>query len=486
MYTILHLSDLHRSESEPVDNTSLIAALLADTERYLLESPPIPTPDAIVVSGDLVRGAAIDEVHWRSEIETQYGIAQSFLHDLCARFLDNDKSRLILVPGNHDVCWNTSRSAMEPVPEDEYPRNIYPALSAPNTTYRWSWKDRLLFRIANTETYRQRMDHYWDFVDSFYCGVDLPIPIDRFRGFQLFELCDRRISVAAFDSTFSNDCFAYSGALDPSAIGKCSIELRDRGHSYDLQIAVWHHAIHGPPTRSDFMDISQVHEMIGHGFQLGLHGHQHRAATSTTIVHLDPEQSMAVVSAGSLCAGAHELPRGVNRQYNVIVIHDNFSHARIHVREMVEGHQFTRKRNGEFANGVVTVSWHPKTDIAGRQIDVDTANTQGATISAEAALRAGRPDDALDALRAVDVSADPYPRALKVQAYVDKRDWNRLLKLIQDPATDEETIFLITALTELGEFERAESALSAAQQNIDPSILSQLRDRIETRRLLRQ
>ena len=57
---------------------------------------------------------------------------------------------------------------------------------------------------------------------------------------------------------------------------------------------------------------------------------------------------MAVISAGSLCAGNKELPRGVNRQYNLIVIDNNFTHARVHVREMGDGEQFTRKRSGEF------------------------------------------------------------------------------------------------------------------------------------------
>ncbi|MFZ3178763.1 MAG: hypothetical protein WBO09_23815 [Methylocystis silviterrae] len=53
MFTILHISDLHRSREEPVDNDSLIAALLGDGDRYLGEMPPVPRPGAIVVSGDL-------------------------------------------------------------------------------------------------------------------------------------------------------------------------------------------------------------------------------------------------------------------------------------------------------------------------------------------------------------------------------------------------------------------------------------------------
>ena len=52
----------------------------------------------------------------------------------------------------------------------------------------------------------------------------------------------------------------------------------------------------------DYMNVAQVHEMIGHGFQLGLHGHQHKSSTMTTVAHLDRVRTMAIVSAGSLCA----------------------------------------------------------------------------------------------------------------------------------------------------------------------------------------
>lgn len=51
---MLHISDLHRSRDEPVDNDLLVAALLADRDRYMGETPIVPTPDAIIVSGDLI------------------------------------------------------------------------------------------------------------------------------------------------------------------------------------------------------------------------------------------------------------------------------------------------------------------------------------------------------------------------------------------------------------------------------------------------
>ena len=485
MFSILHISDLHRSSEEPVDNNSLLAALLADSDRYAGETPRIPPPCAIVVSGDLIQGAGIGAPKWQQSMKDQYAVANSFLAVLCERFLDGDRSRMVLIPGNHDVCWNTSRLAMERVPEKEYPSNLYRALITPNSVYRWSWSEHALFRIADLTVYEQRMDYYWDFVEAFYKDVKLPVQIDRGRGFQFFEFCGRRIVISAFESITGNDCFGYSGTIPRGAVGRCAMALRDFGHSYDLKIAVWHHSIQGPPTRSDYMDVSQVREMIGHGFQLGLHGHQHIAGTQTQFVHLDQSRAMAVVSAGSLCAGVGEMPRGVNRQYNIIVIENDFIHARIHVREMAEGEQFTRKRNGAFLEGFVEVSWQPSIDLMGRQRDPQEDNGRRATIAAEKALRDGRPDDAVQALSGVDVSSSSYARKLMIDALVLQRDWPRLTVVLQNPSTVEEIITLVSALVETHQFDDAQTRLDAATE-VDTATRSALQGKLEAKQMMRQ
>ena len=485
MFSILHISDLHRSSEEPVDNNSLLAALLADRDRYAGETPRIPPPHAIVVSGDIIRGARIDAPNWQQSIKDQYTVADSFLTALCERFLSGDRSRMVLIPGNHDVCWNTSRLAMEAVPNTEYPGDLYGALIKPDSDYRWSWSDQTLFRIADMAVYEQRMDYYRDFVESFYEDVNLPVPIDRVRGFQFFEFCDRRIVVSAFESISGNDCFGYSGAIPRGAVGQCAMALRDSGRSYDLKIAVWHHGIQGPPTRSDYMNVSHIQEMIGHGFQLGLHGHQHIAGTQTQFVHLDQSRSMVVVSAGSLCAGSREMPRGVNRQYNLIVIENDFIHARIHVREMVEGEQFTRKRTGAFSEGFVEVCWQSPTDIMGREIDVRANNARRATIDAEAALRAGRPHDAVQALRDVEVSSPSYARRLMIDALVLQGDWPRLTVVLQNPSTVEEIVTLVSALVEINKFDDAQARLDAATE-VDEATRSALQSKLEAKKMMRQ
>ena len=484
MFSILHISDLHRSRDEPVDNDSLVAALLADCDRYVGETPRIPMPDAIVVSGDLIQGAPIGAVNWQQSMKDQYQVANGFLAGLCNRFLDGDKGRMVLIPGNHDVCWNTSHSAMERVSATDYPKDLYSALVEPDSVYRWSWPDQALYRIGDATAYTQRMDYYWDFTEAFYKDVKFHFPINRSRGFQLFELCDRRIIVAAFDSIVGNDCFGYSGAIPRGAVGQCAMALRDAAWSYDLRMAVWHHSIQGPPIRADYMDASQVQEMIGHGFQLGLHGHQHTAATQTQLVHLDEGHSMAVVSAGSLCAGARELPRGVNRQYNLIVIEDDFLHGRVHVREMGEGEQFSRKRNGAFLDGFVEISWQPNTDVMGREVDAQAENARRAVLSAETALRQRKPQDAVQALQSVDTASPGYARKLMIDALLAIPDWSGLSTLLHTPRTVEESVIFVSALMEMGDLEGAQTRLDAAT-GVDDGTRAGLRARIDAKRLMR-
>ena len=139
--------------------------------------------------------------------------------------------------------------------------------------------------------------------------------------------------------------------------------------------------------------------MAGHGFQLGMHGHQHVAAAAAYYVHRERSQEMAVVSAGSLCAGFRELPRGVNRQYNLVVINDDYSGARLHVREMVEGGHFTRASRQGFLQGYNEIVWQVPLDAAGRKVDVAQQNERRAIEHAERALGSGDWKAALTAIQ---------------------------------------------------------------------------------------
>lgn len=477
VFTILHLSDLHRSPREPVDNTTLLASLVNDQDRARFETPPVPSPDAIIVSGDIIQGARLGDPDWATVVRDQYDTAEAFLRALAETFLGGDRSRVVLVPGNHDVCWNTAFSAMEDVPFDRANQHIREQLGAHESQFRWDWSTLKLYKIKDEARYRQRMAAYWAFVSRFYDGAALSHPIEPMRGYQLFELDGGRILVAAFDSIHRNDCFAYAGALAPGAAGSSFLKIRDLPRPATLKIAVWHHSMQGPPASADYMDVNEVHELAGHGFQMGLHGHQHIAAQSAYYVHRAEAQKIAVISAGSLCAGSRELPRGVNRQYNLIVINDDHSGARLHVREMVEGNQFAPKRTGAFMEGLVNVDWQPPLDLAGRPLKSDAEAERRAVDRAEAALAQRDPVAALKALRHIDLRPG-YARQLALKAAAEAGDWERVLEIADPKASATEAVQLVGALERLGRLKEAIQALDLAVE-LDPGTRRALADRLD-------
>ena len=90
----------------------------------------------------------------------------------------------------------------------------------------------------------------------------------------------------------------------------------------------------------------------------------------------------------------------------------------LHVREMGDGEQFTRKRNGPFLDGFLGISWQPSNDSLGAALDSREHNARRAIDAAEKALKRGRPSDAVQLLENVDTGAQPYARKLKMSALV--------------------------------------------------------------------
>ena len=132
MYCILHITDLHRSETDPISNEELISALLSDRESFNREDPPIAWPQAIVVSGDIIQGVPLGAPDASATLAAQYDTAHDFLIKLTDRFLGGDRSNVVIVPGNHDIDWNVARAAMIEVAEAEYPANLQKGSVSPN------------------------------------------------------------------------------------------------------------------------------------------------------------------------------------------------------------------------------------------------------------------------------------------------------------------------------------------------------------------
>lgn len=486
MFTLLHISDLHRSQHEPIENASLLEALLADQDRYLIETPKVPKPDAAIVSGDIIQGVKLGTPNHGDELAEQYGVAYEFLCALAERFFDGDRSRIVLVPGNHDVCWNTARNAMTQLVPEEPPVKAYAELFQASNGLRWDWASRTIFEISDSAAYKGRLDAYWRFIEHFYSGVNLKYPIDRARGFNLFELDGGRIVVAALESVHGNDCFCRQGAIERSVLGACSLAIRDLPQQPILRLAAWHHSFQGPPHGDDYMDIAVVHEMVGNGFRLGFHGHQHQADAAAYAIHLPEELSMAISSAGSLCAGARELPRGTNREYNVVVIDDSYTSARVHVREMTQGNHFGRCGRGVFrVDGFSELHWTLPAGRAGAA-PLDPRKFDAVTVlRAEEALFNGNAAAAVALLEPFGSDINGHARTLFIEAARHSSQTQKLISILQPPQNIGEFVELFGAFLSASMLSEAEALLaSAADFGVDANTRDSLRSKLNVKKMM--
>lgn len=466
MFTILHLSDLHRSAEDPISNPELLSSLIADCHKYGGETPACPMPDAIVVSGDLVQGVPLGAPDAHEKLTDQYRVATEFLLALVDEFLGGDRVRLVMVPGNHDVDWNAALAAMKPTAAADMPENVGPKTFSANSPLRWSWRDRAAFSIASEEEYELRLAAFRTFYADFYADTPRRLQINPNAYWDLFELHDGRIVIAAFNSCRNNDCFRMTGQIRHEDVAAAHLEIEKVCGNAELRMAVWHHNIDGAPESDDYMDVATVHRLIGDGFRVGLHGHQHRSEASYRHVQLPEEERMAVVSAGSLCAGQIERPTGVNRQYNVIVLSDDLGSARVHIREMAVATVFGPSMRAELGGkGHVDLSWDTVTFVA--QVAKATRGREAdALVAAEAAWKTGDLAAAKTLLAAVDLAPGSFGRALLRQVLEQDEQWGELDALLGDPTTIEELTSVVKCRVRLGAFDEARDTLARSSGDL--------------------
>lgn len=459
LFTILHISDLHRSPNDPLSNNELISSLIADRDQYVNEEPAVHAPEAIIVSGDLVQGLPLDSPNYPEDLEAQYQEAYDFLVELTTRFVDGDRSKVILVPGNHDIDWNASFAAMEIIEDSRVPKDIYKLIANPDSGYRWDWQSRSAYWISDEAKYKHRLSFFDNLIEQFYAELSLPSSIGSNNSYGLFELDGGRIAVAAFNSCTHNDCFCRIGHIPMKDIAECHMDLRDTDDQYLLKIAVWHHNTDGSPATSDFMDPDIVRFMINKGFRLGLHGHNHKSDFTPFTIEVSGEQQMAVVSTGSLCAGREALPSGVNRQYNVIEIGDDYATARIHVREISSIPQVFRagRLNSLGAKSYVDIYWPPwdRQQAYGQPDSALASRTQTQVLRAEHDLYNGNYQDAIDTLGPILHLVGSHGRMILAETLRRSEDWAGVICYFGEPTNTNELTLLIHAHTTLEEYDDA-------------------------------
>jgi 3',5'-cyclic AMP phosphodiesterase CpdA len=67
------------------------------------------------------------------------------LRRLAAEFVEGDHSRVVLVPGNHDVSWSRARDAMTAL--SDCPSDVARQSLDAESGLRWDWATQQAFKI---------------------------------------------------------------------------------------------------------------------------------------------------------------------------------------------------------------------------------------------------------------------------------------------------------------------------------------------------
>lgn len=483
MFTIMHLSDLHRSRNDSISNDELLSAIISDIDRFGHETPQISKPNAIVITGDIVQGLKVDSSDYPHLLEKQYDEAYNFCEMLSKEIFSGDRSKIVILPGNHDVDWNKTRQEMIRI--DPMPSEISKLLFAPQSDYRWSWESLQLFKIQDPKAYENKLLFFRNFINRFYRSTNISDNFVPDRDWNIFPFDDSRIILATHNSCIASDCFNNLGEISNDSLAQCHMEIR-KSYSPKLIIAAWHHDIQGPPRRNDYMDVDTVKLMISQGYRLGLHGHQHKSEVTPCTLLNEDNQKMIVISAGSLCAGSSDLPTGFKRQYNLIEISPDYKSARIHVREMHIRDVFGQGRLPSLGSkSYIDTSWDPPPT----SICFSTASSYARLNlieKVEKAYFSGEYPEVIELIINNSGVLGEYGKKLLINSLFKTESWIDLVKFISDPQTIEEFGYLLKACTALKDWSLGEKIIKSATTNsmFDQKIIREFSNRFNVERKL--
>ena len=461
--SILHISDLHRDQTSPIGNQVLIDSLERDRDRYT-EAGIMP-PNLIIVSGDIVQGIAHDAPDPCIRLRQQYDEAFAFLTELAGRFVDGDKARTIIVPGNHDVSDYMFRRSLSPLKIADTRRiDAIAQLFQHGSWFRWSWEELRLYEIADIVTYDRRLSEFCEFYERFYDGrrsysVEPDAQVD------VFDLTTYGVVVVGYSSCHGNDPLRRCGAISPECIATAGDQLR-RMPSELLRFAVWHHSTEGSPLQNDYMDSDVVQNLIDGGFSLGFHGHQHKPQFLDRRFRHGGDRRITIVSAGTLCGGA---TFGHRRAYNLIEIDTVSKKGCLHVREM-QNDNLQMPIWGGRALQPGQESWSFDFDPPPRPFAGVDTNTV-VLVQAERHHGQGNYTTAAEMLAPI-AAQDPIARRLLLDCYSQLNDDSRIVAFFSCPESSVEAIAVMDALWRLGRRDQLAALIGSdfVAASSDPSV----------------
>jgi hypothetical protein len=405
-------------------------------------------------------------------LREQYQEAQDLLVQLTDLFVDGDRSRVVVVPGNHDVSvyhLEKSLRRVEVLPDRK--NNLVSQLFSPGSLLRWSWSRLELYEIADEDLYAQRLAAFAEFYSTFYNGTRT-YDLDPSKQIDIFDYPAFDLTVAGFSSCHNNDPLNRHGAIHPACIAAAGTILRQPSYQNRLRIAVWHHNAEGLPAHSDYMDPDLIQNLIDRGFSLGFHGHQHRPQYLDTRFRYGTDRKLTVISAGTLC-GSASFRHG--RAYNVVELDTGNRTGRLHVREMQNDNLSLPIWGRSVLPPNTSAYFDFKYDPPPEPAVHPNANTS-ALIEAQKLYGLADYSGAVKVLAPVATS-DDLARPLLLDCLVKLKDMPALVARFDPPASEAEAIHLLDALWAEGMRNRLAEVLECPliSESTDPSVIEMRR-----------
>lgn len=332
---ILHLSDLHKDDA----HDSLHAIWNAPQGALRLLPNSDQKFDFIIVSGDLSSRAA---PHEYAEL---LGFAEDVLLNLLRK--PGERRRVIFVPGNHDVDWSADLGTSVGMSEVLSRQGGEGELAAMVRSYHndpaRSGIRRSISRFGHIEWIRlddskqaNRFANVQKFFNDFYgdasCAPDKHLDLlshhREGNDWSAHLFPEERIAFYGFNSCFMNDRYWTGAAICHESIARATTHANEHARDF-LRIAVWHHGIHTDSYRPDYLNQSDVGELIVSGFQVGFHGHTHRAA-GDLLSWIGGR--FVLVSTGSLGANQEHRPDAVGRQFSIVQLYPHQANVQVYER----------------------------------------------------------------------------------------------------------------------------------------------------------
>jgi hypothetical protein len=457
--SLIHISDLHRDPRNPISNEALLNSLIQDVESAKVEEPEIPSPQIIIVSGDIIQGAEKDAINSGEVLRKQYEQAELFLGALTDKLLGGDRQKLVISPGNHDINFSKVFSALREIDyasvDDNKRREYAQLIWDRQSKFRWSWNDFKLYEIIDDELYEERLAEFIAFYNHFYCGTR-EYSGDPTQQFDIFDFPDLDLVIATFNSCFRNDPLNRQGAIDPQAFANSCKVLNERKFRGRLRLAVWHHSTKGAPRQDDYMDSDFLQQLVTYGYSLGFHGHQHKPEFIDEKFAFGGLDKINILSAGTLAGGEHALPAGTTRSYNRVVLDTETWNGELHVRQML---------NPDFLNPIWGKGFLSNQeslqhfDIQKPRLINESAIVSQDLSEAEGLLREKRYKEATIILEPLVPGHDMAMRLL-LKAYIESDNDEGIIRYFSDPVSPEEIIALCYALWEKKEYDKLRDLLS--------------------------